>query len=269
MESLSRYKKKNRSKRVSSLCAFERERVTSTMTSTDSADSDYWGEIDRISNQYREAAQHEERYIYENTVDIKNSAYKIVTGFSSARGYVPAVRILMNVQPVYTKPDNISFIREDWDDFITYLQQFLTDYFDNANATDAELTEEEEIQFSDYSIIKSPFIGNKMLKVTNGFSTFYFSGVTIQHLIDVNKLISSHLDLLYDVHFDYFYNHFLNVTNNIVSESNYELSPYNIMLSLCDLYPGNIQLQCMRECLTYNGNNVLNDLDRKMFLLNT
>lgn len=216
-----------------------------------SEDFNYLEEVDRITNQYRDAAQHEERYIYENAINIKNSTYKIVTGFSSARGYVPAVRILMNVHPVFTKPDNISFIREDWDDFITYLQRFITHYFNDGAAVESK-GEEEEIQFSEYSILKSPFIGNKMLKVTNGFSTFYFSEDTLRHLIDVNKLVSSHMNLLHSLSFNHFYNDFLNVTNNILSESNYELPPCGVLLILSDLYPCNIQTYCMRECLFYN-----------------
>lgn len=36
----------------------------------------------------------------------------------------------MNVPQVFMKLDNISFIREGWNDFITYLQQFIGDYFD-------------------------------------------------------------------------------------------------------------------------------------------
>ena len=228
-----------------------------------SDDSGYWEEVDRISEQYREAAQHEDRYIYENAINIKNSTYKIVTGFSSARGYVPAIRILLNALNVFTKPDNISFNKEDWDDFITYLQQFVIEYFDNK--VDSE---EEEIQFCEYSILKSPFLGNKMLKVTNGFSTFYFSEETVREIININNsLISSQLDLLHSLNFNHFYNIFLNVTNNILSESNYELPPYPIMLNLCDLYRDNIQTYCMRECLIYYRDKVLNDLDRKMFLL--
>lgn len=237
---------------------------------TFSEDFDYWGEIDRITNQYREAAQQEGRYIYEYATDIKNSAYKIVTGFSSssARGYTTAVRIFLNVPQAFTKPDNISFVKEDWDDFITYLQKFITNYFDAALETTGEEEVEEEIQFSDYSIIKSPFIGNKMLKVTNGFSTFYFTGETIREIVDINKIISSHINLLQSVNFNQFYNNFLNVTNNILVATNYEVPPCSIMLILCNLYPENIQSHCMLECLIYNRNNVLNDLDKKMFLLN-
>lgn len=232
--------------------------------SSDADSSDYWQEIDRVNEQYRKAVQNEERYIYENVNSVKNSAYNIITGLSAVRGYVPAVKVLLNVNHVFTKPDNISFIRQDWDDFITYLQQFITDYFDKE--VDSE-EEEEEIQFSEYSILKSPFIGNKMLKVTNGFSTFYLSADTVRELMCINKLVSTHMDLLHTICFDYFYNNFLNVTNNILSESNYELQPYNIILRLCDLYPCSIQTYCMRECLIYNRDKVLNDLDRKMYML--
>lgn len=224
-----------------------------------SADSGYWEEIDRISEMYREAIQNEERYICENVFYVTHSNYKIITGLSAARGYVPAVRMLINVPQVFTKPDNISFIREDWNDFITYLRQFIADYFGAVE----ESEEEKEVQFSNYRLIKSSFIGNKVLKVTDGSCTFSLSGNTVREFINIDKLVSPHMDLLHSLSFENFYNNFLNVTDNILSESNYELPPCTVLLNLSDLYPCNIQTYCMRECLFYNRDKVLNDLDKK------
>lgn len=235
---------------------------------TFSEDLDHWQEVDRITEQYRVAIQNEEKYIYESAFTMKSSAYKIKVGFSGARNNVPAVKILMAANELVNKAHNISFDVEEWHDFITYLKQFSKNYFD----TDSGLGEEEmkqQLQFSNYIICTSQFMGNKFLKVTNDFVTFYICENTVREFINISGLINSNLNVLNGLDFNSFYNNFLNVTNNILCESNYELRSDDVMLNLCDLLPHSIQMHCIRECLHFNRDKVMNDLDRKMFILNS
>lgn len=234
-----------------------------TPSPTFSDEFDPWQEIDRITEQYRVAIQNEVKYIYESTFDVNNSMYKLITGFSAARNHVPAVKVSSSITEIVDKTNHISFNEEEWCDFITYLKQFCANYFN----TDSDSGFEEEIQFSNYSITKAPIMGNKMLKVTNGFAALYLTENTVREFINMNRLITPHMNVLHSLDFAKFYNNFLNVTNNIICESNYELSSDNVMSYLCDLSPC-VQMYCIRECLFFNKNEVLNDLDRKMFILN-
>lgn len=238
-----------------------------TPSPTFSEDFDHWQEVDRITEQYTVAIRNEEKYIYESVFTMKSSTYKIKVGFSGARNNVPAVKILMAANELVNKAHNISFDAEEWYEFITYLKQFSNNYFDTAGGS-GEAEEEEEIQFSNYTICTSSFMNAKMLKVTNGFATFYICENTVREFIDINRLIDSTINVLNGLDFADFYNNFLNVTNNVLCESNYELCSDNIMLNLCDLLPHSIQIHCIRECLYFNRDKVLNDLDRKMFMLN-
>lgn len=130
-----------------------------------------------ISNQFWEVIQHEDCYVYKNVIHATNSASKIITEVRIARGYVPAVRILTNVhQVVFMKP-------EIYFSYLHYFSDFLIIIILN------KYEKEEGIKLSEYYILKSLFIGNKTLNVTNGFSTFYFCE-------DANKLVLSYVDLL-------------------------------------------------------------------------
>lgn len=252
--------------------------TSSTPSPTFSEDFDHWHEIDRITEKYREATQNEKKYIYENAFNVGDSKYKIITGFSAARNNTPAVRILMVANELINKTHHISFSVEEWYDFITYLKQFSNGFAAAAaTAVDADLGdsglgadegEDEEIQFSNYVIKMSRFMGVKMLKVVNGFATFYMTGNTVCEFININGLVISNMNVLHSLDFASFYNNFLNVTNNILCESNYELCSENVLLNLCDLLPNSIQMHCIREYLYFNRNKVMDDLDRKIFILN-
>lgn len=242
--------------------------TTPSPSPTFSQDFDCWQEVDRITEQYRVAIQNEEKYINERVFAVDNSMYKIITGFSAARNYIPAVRILMTANELVDKTNHISFNEEEWRDCISYLNEFSNSYFDiDAANADGGLEDEEgyEVQFSNFSISKSPLLGVRMLKMTNGFTTFYLSGNTVREFIKMNELIKSNMCVLQYLDFAGFYNNFLNVTSNIMCDSNYDMPLENVMLTLCDLLPCSIQTYCIRECLFFNKNNVMNDLDRKMF----
>lgn len=229
-------------------------------TFSEDEDFNHWHEIDRSNKAYQVAVQNEKKYIFESRFDVNISTYKIIIGFSAARNNIPAVRIWMpmSVNDLVNKKNNISFDKEEWCDFIACLKQFSNDYFKD----DSRM--EEEVQFSNYSISRaSPFMNTKMLKVINGFTTFYLSGNTVREFININKLVMANINILHDLNFASFYNNFLNVVNNILCESNYELCSENIMLNICDSLPGNIQMYCIRECLFLNRNKILNDLNRK------
>lgn len=227
-------------------------------TFSEDEDFNHWHEIDRSNKAYQVAVQNEEKYIFESSFNINNSMYKIIIGFSAARNNIPAVRILMPFNDFVNKKNYISFDKEEWCEFIDCLKQFSNDYFED----DSRL--EEEVQFSNYSISKAPwFMDTKMLKVNNGFTTFYLSGNTVRQFININKLVMTNINILHDLNFASFYNNFLNVVNNILRESNYELCSENIMLNICDSLPGNIQMYCIRECLFLNRNRIMNDLNRK------
>lgn len=233
-------------------------------TFSEAEDFDHWHEIDRINEQYQVAIQNEEKYIFESSFNVNNSIYKIIIGFSAARNNVPAVKILMSVNELVNKTNHISFNEEEWCDFIGCLKQF-NDYFDHSDSG----LEEEEVQFSNYSISKAPFMNTKMLKVFNGSIAFYLSGNTVREFININKLVMWKMNVLQGLDFANFYNNFLNVVNNILCDSNYELCSENVMLNICDSSPGNVHMYCIRECLFFNRNKIMNDLDRKMFISNT
>lgn len=237
----------------------------------DSVDySDYWQEIDRISEQFRQLAQQEERYIFEREFELPNQKYKIVTGFSAARGYIPAVRLLANTVSI-NKTDHISFAFNEWTEYISYLQQMMS-YFHKVE-DDADYT---EICFEiDYIKISSSMcLDMKMVKVDNGVYVFYLSELVVREMINLHeKLIDAQLFILHEMDFDVYYNNFLESANDLLCKSNYNLNPESVMLNLyTDKMMSNsqpfalMQLYCISECLFYNRDKVLNDLDRKMYL---
>lgn len=217
-------------------------------------------ELDRVLEKYRLLAQSEVKYIFESVFCVNNSSYKILTGLSGARGYVPAVRILLTAGELINKTDHVSFNEEEWGDFITYLK----DFFKNFLCATADQSKEnhEDVQFANYTISRSLFMDIKMLKVTNGSATFYLSENTTREFIHIDSIIISCLDVLHNLDFVRFYNNFLNVSVKIPNVT------LDIMLELCNLLPASMQMHCMRECIFYNKNKVLNDLDRKIYMLN-
>lgn len=247
---------------------------TESLFSEDS--TDYWQQVDRISEYYRKLTQMEERYIFECEFQLKGQEYKLVSGLSAARNYMPAVRILVNAHHI-SKTDHISFDIDEWMTFISNLKQYLKDFFEAGDDED----ENTNICFEiDYIKLSSMMCMDcKILKVENGLHTYYMSEVLVRELINMHEnLIHAHLFTLCKLEFVNYYNTFLQSANDLLHKSNYEFVPENVLLNLCSdnamldcqLHPFSvIQLYCIRECLYYMKDKVLNDLDRKMYFQST
>ena len=236
---------------------------------------DYWQEVEKISEQYRKLSQLEEQYIFERDFHLNNQNYKLVTGFSAARNYIPAVRILGNAYHI-SKTDHISFDADEWNEFIVYLQYFLKEYFTSDNNDVSTNVQDQQLSF-EINYIKISAItclDFKALKVDNGEHIYYLSEIAVREIIDVHeRLMDAHLFTLYKLNLYEYYDNFLESANDILCKSNYDLNPEDVLLNLCSnnvmLDPqlssfSFIQLYCIRECLFYNKNKVLNDLDRKL-----
>lgn len=221
----------------------------------------YWGAIDQINEEYKQKIVKENDYINKCNLNIGDCVFTIECGLSEARNFEPAVRIIN-----LADRSCISFNTTEWGAFVSYLRQLVTDFFDSDVELENMVTELDSDE--NIKIENTKFLDAKIVKVSSCARTpstsFYLSESLVKEIIKLNAaIIKYRLETMNGMHFFKFYKNFLNITNRLLLQSNYELNPENVLTAFCQILSSNPENDCMRECWFYHKNKMIVDLERE------
>lgn len=210
-------------------------------------------ELNRIVKMYEHAVQQEKYYILNTTLRC-DCLFLVHCGLSSARNFEPAVKI--EYKPNTDKNFEISFNTFEWPIFINHLSWLMDVFFiEAATVPDPKLTCAENIEISG-----GVYSGIKFAKVSNGHGNFYFRKQEVQELLKMNTIIDSKIEMLTNLKFLHFYYNVLTTVNYLIKQSN--LTAVDVLNAFCNATPNSVHSYCLRECLYFNKDKVLIDLER-------
>lgn len=229
------------------------------MTSDCESDTQYDAELERILARYEEAVRKEKRLINSTRYELNHPcAFSIECGLSAARTFNPAVRIINK----FNDDSNISFNKEEWDEFIKIIQKSVVDYFEAEPASEQfvfELNENISVTMGmeGYHIKMVVLTGSYPSSTTN----FHMMKSDIMEVLQLDRLVSKKLIMLSNLDFCNYYYRVLENLGDI--KENFHLPVLDLIYTFC-FVNDSIESYCMFECLQYLGDKVLYDFERNI-----
>lgn len=211
----------------------------SSFSSEFSSDS-YSAELDRVLEQYEEAAKNERYYLLQFSFHLPRSYYTIECGLSPARSFSPVVRLQVHAH-------SITFTSYEWSEFIIMLEKLHDDFFNGANDVDSY-----PIACGDFpNITVSRLIYDNKVKevmVMKQLSWIYLSEDTVKQILDIHlPLISHRLSLLENLNFCMYYYDVLNSVR--LMDSN--VSVIELLQNYCNSEKNILLANALRDYIFY------------------
>lgn len=211
-------------------------------------------ELNRVLQMYNNAILQERNYIMNTTMNCGN-LFQIHCGLSPARNFQPSIKI----EYISNVGNNISFSTFEWSIFMNHLNWMLNEYFTSTIQNPPKLTCGENIE-----ILGITYNGNKMVSVVmDAVNHLCFTQEDVKEIVKIDSIFRYKIDMLNAVNFSHYYHNTLNVISDLL-KSTHVLNPLEVLNSFCNISSScSIHDYCLRECLYFNKDKVLNDLDRK------
>lgn len=212
--------------------------------------------IEDVLNRYEAKIKGEKHLIYELARDVKNTSFKVSTGFSAARNFIPVVKI---TNTSILNNNCITFDEKDWDSCTYFLTSSIMKYFEN------QMSPVSAVKFGEYGMEFGMFMGRKtiMLKNSNFCTSLVFMEDAVREIINLVSLINHRLSLLKDMNFIACYNEVLYTVKSLCTDMCYNmrnvLGEINLM---CDNEFTNPNFYCLRESVLYAPEQVYEDFIR-------
>lgn len=198
-------------------------------------------EIYKIVNDRELEIQGETALIYETTYPI-GKGKNICVGYSSARGYQPAVRLYGRVR------ENISLTLDEFCEVFKEVPT-LERYFQEKS------TSETEHKCGEIVLLMTSYCGKKIVKIKSHGSGFDIDKVILKELNRVASLVLYRLQLLNVQNFATFYN---NIIHSAAQLNDKSLE--SKVLTLCSTLTNSENAFCLREVLAYRRNDLERDI---------
>lgn len=227
--------------------------------STYSDNMDESNVLDEVLQLYEDAVFEEKNLISATPYDLKSNGLKsFYCGLSPARAFEPVV-LLVNTMDISC---NISFNIYEWSIFIEHLNQMYHQLVEEGNVDNQQC-----LKCGEY--VKLTFVnseGFNHIAVSRRNTTFYLSAADVYEILSMDWIISQRLFILNNMNFLSYYNNFLDVINKLVDRVNSNIHAENLIYAFCDISPSP-EVYCIRECMYYIKDKVLNDLDNRRYVL--
>lgn len=202
----------------------------------------YSDELDRVLEQYEEAAKSEQYYLLQFSFHLPHSYYTIECGLSPARSFSPVIRLQVSAQ-------KITFTSYEWTTFIGVLEKLQEEFFKNPS-TDAD---SYPITCGDFrNITLTRFIYDndiKQVMVMKQLSWLYLSENDVKQILDINSsLISHRLTLLENLNFCMYY---YDVLNSIRLMNSDDVSIIELFYNYCNSENNILLANALRDYIYY------------------
>jgi hypothetical protein len=231
-------------------------KMRSQASRSDSAymsDCDITAELDNILQCYEDAALKETHLINALPFHLKSTNLtSIYCGLSPARNFDAVVMIANRLD----MSCNISLTSYDWNQFIDNLNQMYQQLI-SKDVDDRNIVYGNAIKLSMFTYGN----GYRAVSVSKNDTNFFFTIPDVWELLQMTWIIQQRLNVLINMNFSNCYDNFLSGVNDLINKVNiYDVN--DAISTYCDFSPLSVDSYCIRECLYYYRNKVLNDLDR-------
>lgn len=218
-------------------------------------EADFEQEVNDILTMYDNATFSEPYYIHNVQYECSPST-SLKCGLSPARNFEPAIKLENSDINI-----SISFNSSEWQSLINHIDWMNRAFFNNT-AVEPKLTLFGNIELIGISDPSST-IKLLQLRKTDAIN-FYLTSEEVSKILELDYLISFNIEMLNTLNFPQYYLSVLDIVNEIIKTYE-DVNPLMILESFCNLSYNTIQSYCFKECLHFNRNKVLNDLDMRNY----
>lgn len=232
-------------------CEFDSD--TATISSNCSRIMDELSQIDKILEQYENAANDEKYYLLQSSFEVMNSHCELRVGISPARSFSPIIILKSQVQKIVLST-------YEWMDLIEVLTQIQKDFFTD----DYELKESNNppIRCGDFlHVSKLMYEDTKQVMVMKHLYAVYLSDYEVNEILKMDlALIRTQLNLLKDIEFCKYYYNMLNIVRKWFATNKTVLSAYEILCSFCEC-SNSLCSNALKQYLFYYKDSIITDLN--------
>lgn len=221
------------------------------MISEDSLD---WNQFEKQYNKYMEEIKSEGPFLLCSHYIIEGSPFELQCGMSFARNFEPAVRLVNNQNKA-----KISFNRFEWKELVQIFIHSLSTFFKWQKEEDSKeiIIDCEE----DVKILKTKYMGGKILKMSNAAGVFHLNEEIINRILKFNNtLICSKISTLENLNFLKLYAGLTGILKTFSKQLEGKSDRPTILSAFCNSLGENFESYCVKECVIYYYNKVLNDI---------
>lgn len=225
-------------------------------TNESSFDSEeYSAELDRLLEQYEQAAKNEQYHLLQFSFHLVNSDYVIECGLSPARSFSPVVKLQMQT-------NKIIFIATEWYEFINILMKLQNEFFKN-NCDKHDCIPIACGDFPNITISKLIYDGNvKQVMVMKQLSWLYLSEEDVEQIVKINQpLISFRLTLLEKLNFCLYYYNILSNIRKIDLKNFKDVSVIDLLHSFCNSESNILLANALKDYIFYYKDTILADFN--------
>lgn len=214
----------------------------------------YSDELDRVLEQYEEAAKSEQFYLLQFSFPLKNSPYTIDCGLSPARNFCPIIRLRMSSA-------KITFNSYQWTDFVNALRKTQDEFFNNYNMEEKDYLPFFCDDLQSISLNKLVYDGEaKQVMVMKDLSVLYLDEHDVKEILNL-PLISHRLALLEELNFCLYYFDVLNSLRQAINSTNCN-SIIELLNWFCNSEGNTLLSNALRDYVFYYKDNILSDFNK-------